>query len=206
MADQTTSPSRLDTARHAWAGRRDGRRAARRLSHLGASTWIARRAGLQASLDAQVAELVETWTRAIEVPRGVVRATSQPRTEAVEDRARPPQAGRTMAEVRAERRRRAAAAVRAQAARARTEQRAAALSQLDTLTHAAASDIWHLQARHTHQFAIYTRAFLRSYSRAMTRHAPEPAWLELIARPEAMTLSQTLLPTGLGTSGRTSRA
>lgn len=205
MADQTTSPSRLDTARHALAGRRDGRRAARRLSHLGASTWIARRAGLQASLDAQVSELVERWTRAIEVPRGVVRATSQPRAEAVEDRARP-QAVRTMAEVRAERRRRAAAAVRAQAARARSEQRAAALSQLDALTDAAASDIWHLQARHTHQFAIYTRAFLRSYSRATTRHAPEPAWLELIARPEAMALSQTLLPTGLETPGRTSRA
>lgn len=183
----------LDKVVQGWAGRRDGRRAARRLSHIGSHVWVARRQRAQADLDADVTRALQNWTSQVEDPISVLAGRDSdppPETSGIEARVELQASG--MAQLRAERRRRASQARQAAEFSARRARSLAARTALDTLCKEAATDVAALEARQNLLFALYTRAFLRAYSRATTIHAPEPTWLEHLVNPAALTLTQSV--------------
>ncbi|WP_228255214.1 hypothetical protein [Ornithinimicrobium avium] len=99
----------------------------------------------------------------------------------------------TMAQVRERRRRQTSEAAHLKREQERRDRAAAATSELESLIERTAAELHLLQARHTLLFATYTRAYVRAYSRATTVHAPEPAWMLHIARPQAVSLTQSVL-------------
>lgn len=163
----------VEQAVQAWTGARDGRRSARRLSHLGAHAWLARREREQASLDAEAASCLDRWLEAVGGPRSILVTAdadvAHPSTDAMDTLPVTPTSD--MAKVRQARRRRAREAAHRAAEERRAGRAAAATAELDSLIERTAAELQLLQARHTFLFATYTRAFVRAYSRATTVHA-----------------------------------
>lgn len=195
MSPSDPGPTLVERAHQTWSGARDGRRSARRLSHLGAHAWLARREQEQSALDAAAADCVDRWVRAIAGPREVLVAAGRGDGMTTADPEVPIPAARPegMAQVRQARRRRAQLAARLAQEHERAERSAAARSHLESLIESTAAELHLLQARHTLLFAMYTRAFIRAYSRATTVHAPEPEWMLHLVRPEAVALTQSVL-------------
>lgn len=188
-----TLPGRIERLRHHLAGRRDGHRAARRLSHLSAHVWIARRHRQQAALDAEVSRLVEGWNESVAPAITALTARAGRSTAPAETPTFFARGPSTMAETRAARRRAAAAGRRAAQDAEERRGAAAARSQIVSASGDTAAQVWLAQARQNLLFAVYTRSFLRAYSRATTQHAPEPAWLLHLVEPGSLTLTQTVI-------------
>lgn len=189
------APTRLELLPLWWAGTCDGRRSARRLSHLGAHVWLVRRARQQAALDTDVSEALHRWVRSLNGPRaGVSSLKSRPSVQDPEPRP-PGGQSRNMAQVREERRRRARDHALRVADQERRQMTAALEAQVNGVVEDAATELCHLEAWHSILFATYTRAYLRAYSLATTMHAPEVEWMLQIARPEAVLLTQSVVST-----------
>lgn len=186
-------PAASERVHQWWAGTRDGRRSARRLSHLGAHVWLTRREREQSALNSEAARCVDRYTHEITAPRAALIAALRAPYSTADDSVVKAQSSGGMAQVRAARRRRAQGAARRTAEQQREERAAAATSRLDALIESTAAELLRLQAHHTLLFATYTRAYVRAYSGATTAHAPEPEWMLHIARREAISLTQSVL-------------